>query len=165
MEFRILGALEVIDDQGTPLPLPKGRGRALLALLILHAGQVVSTDRLIDELWGEKPSATVTTALQGLVSGLRKLLEPSRSSGETPTVLKTNSPGYLLAVDADQADALRFRRLLNEAAGVPGPEQTAIVQAALDLWRGPALTDFAYQPFAQGEITALEELACPPTSL
>jgi DNA-binding SARP family transcriptional activator len=78
VEFRILGPLEVLDD-GRPVALPGGRGRALLALLILHAGEVVSADRLIDELWGENPRPTATTALQGLVSNLRKRLEPARA--------------------------------------------------------------------------------------
>ena len=73
MEFRILGPLEVFDE-GRPVALPGGRGRALLALLILHAGEVISADRLIDELWGESPPPTATTALQGLVSTLRKRL-------------------------------------------------------------------------------------------
>ncbi|MGH2704903.1 MAG: AfsR/SARP family transcriptional regulator [Actinomycetota bacterium] len=73
MEFRVLGPLEVLDGE-RPVTLPGGRARALLALLILRAGEVVSTERLVDELWGEVPPPTVTTALQGLVSTLRKRL-------------------------------------------------------------------------------------------
>ncbi|MCA1736856.1 MAG: helix-turn-helix domain-containing protein, partial [Actinobacteria bacterium] len=96
MEFGILGPLDVVG--GTRIiSLPRGRGRALLALLILNAGRVVSTDRLVDELWGQQPPATAATALQGLVSKLRKRLEPT----QTPTVLITREPGYVLAVDPD----------------------------------------------------------------
>ena len=157
MEFRILGPLEVLD-QGRPVALPGGRGRALLALLILHAGEVVSADRLIDELWGESPPPTATTALQGLVSTLRKRLEPARVGGEAGAVLRTVPPGYVLATDPTGVDANRFRRLLEEASGAAAAERSARLRQALSLWRGPVLAEFTYQPFAQREITALEEL-------
>ena len=157
MEFRILGPLEVLDD-GRPVALPGGRGRALLALLILHAGEVVSADRLIDELWGESPPPTATTALQGLVSTLRKRLEPARSGGEARAVLRTVPPGYVLATDPTRVDANLFRRLVEEASGAVAAERSARLRRALSLWRGPALAEFTYQPFAQREITALEEL-------
>jgi DNA-binding SARP family transcriptional activator len=74
MEFRILGSMEVLDG-ARPLALPAGRGRALLALLVLHAGEAVSAERLIDELWGEHPPATASTVVQGHVSRLRQVLE------------------------------------------------------------------------------------------
>jgi DNA-binding SARP family transcriptional activator len=77
VEFRILGPLEVLDEDRTVL-LPRGRGRALLAVLVMHVGEVVSTDRLIDELWGQTPPPTATKALHGLISGLRRRLEPVR---------------------------------------------------------------------------------------
>lgn len=157
MEFRILGPLEV-DDGDRPVPLPSGRGRALLALLVLHAGEVVSAERLVDDLWGETPPPTAPTALQGLVSALRKRLEPSRRPGEVPGVLGTRPPGYVLAIDPDDVDANRFRRLLEEAGGLPASERAAQLHRALSLWRGPALAEFTYEPFAQAEIAALEEL-------
>ena len=157
MDFRILGPLEVLDED-RPVALPGGRGRALLALLILHAGEVVSTARLIDELWGERPPPTVTTALQGLVSNLRKRLEPAKAGGEAPAVLRTTPPGYVLAVDPIRVDSNLFRRLLEEASGAAASERSARLLRALSLWRGPALAEFTYQPFAQREITALEEL-------
>jgi DNA-binding SARP family transcriptional activator/class 3 adenylate cyclase len=157
VEFRILGPLEVLDDDG-PVALPGGRGRALLALLILHAGEVVSADRLIDELWGESPPPTATTALQGLVSTLRKRLEPARVGGEAGAVLRTVPPGYVLATDPTRVDANLFRRLLEEASGAAAAERSARLRQALSLWRGSALAEFTYQPFAQREITALEEL-------
>jgi DNA-binding SARP family transcriptional activator len=157
VEFRILGPLEVLDD-GRPVALPGGRGRALLALLVLHAGEVLSADRLIDELWGENPPPTATTALQGLVSTLRKRLEPARAGGEARAVLRTVPPGYVLTIDPARVDSNRFRRLLEEARGAAAAERSARLRRALSLWRGPALTEFTYQPFAQREITALEEL-------
>jgi DNA-binding SARP family transcriptional activator len=157
VEFRILGPTEVLLD-GRPVPLPKGRGRALLGVLLLRAGEVVSTDRLIDDLWGESPPATVHTALQGLVSKLRRRLEPQRRRDEPHAVLLTRHPGYLLAVQPGQIDAHRFRRLVAEADETSPERAAAQLSAALALWRGPALVDFAYEPFAQHEIAELEEL-------
>jgi DNA-binding SARP family transcriptional activator len=157
VEFRILGPLEVLDGD-RPLALPGGRGRALLALLILHAGEVVSTERIIDELWGESPPPTVDKALQGLMSNLRKRFEPPRAAAEAPKILRTAPPGYVLAVEPNRVDAHRFRRLVADASGAPASERSARLRHALSLWRGPALADFTYEPFAQREITVLEEL-------
>ena len=157
MEFRILGPTEVLDN-GEPIPLPKGRARSLLGLLVLRAGEVVSTDRLIDELWGESPPPTVGTALQGLVSSLRKRLEPDRDRAEPPMVLVTRGYGYQLAIDPGVVDANRFRRLLVEAAQAHAEHAAELLRGALDLWRGPALADFTFEPFAQVEIAELEEL-------
>jgi DNA-binding SARP family transcriptional activator len=157
VEFRILGPLEVLDGE-RPVSLPRGRGRALLALLVLRAGEVVSTDQLIDWLWGERPPPTAVTALQGFVSTLRKRLEPARGAGEAPAVLETRPPGYVLAIDPGEVDAYRFRRLLEEAAGAPTSEKATKLRTALGLWRGPALADFKYEPFAQTDIAVLEEL-------
>jgi DNA-binding SARP family transcriptional activator len=100
----------------------------------------------------------VATALQGLVSNLRKRLEPAKAGGEAPAVLRTTPPGYVLAVDPIRVDANLFRRLLEEASGAAASERSARLRQALSLWRGPALADFTYQPFAQREIAALEEL-------
>jgi len=157
VEFRILGPMEVLDGD-RPVHLPRGRGRALLALLVLRAGEVVSTDQLIDWLWGEVPPPTAITALHGLISTLRKRLEPARSSSEAPAVLETRPPGYVLAIDRGEVDAYRFRRLLEEAAAAPAPERAAKLRTAIGLWRGPALADFRYEPFAQTDIAVLEEL-------
>jgi DNA-binding SARP family transcriptional activator/tetratricopeptide (TPR) repeat protein len=157
VEFRILGPLEVLKDSQA-VSLPRGQGRTLLAILVLRAGEVVSTDRLIDELWGEDPPATATNALQNLVSKLRKRLEPASASGVLPTVLETHLPGYLLAIDPGQVDANRFRHLLAEAREASVDDRAAMLHRALSLWRGPALADFIYEPFAQTEIAALEEL-------
>lgn len=157
MEYCVLGPLEVINC-GRAVVLPRGRGRALLAILVLHAGEVVSADRLIDELWGETPPPTVGTALHNLVSALRKRLEPARATGELPTVLQTCPPGYRLVIDRGEVDANRFRLLVEQAAGLPQADRGAGLRRALALWRGPALADFTYEPFAQGPIAELEEL-------
>lgn len=156
MEFRILGPLEVVGENG-PLALPHGRSRPLLALLAIHPGRVISTDQLIDQLWRSTPPATATTKLHGLVSTLRRVLEPGRLAGQKPEVIKTQAPGYVLAVDPDQVDAQRFRRLIGDAERLATSEKEIVLGQALELWRGPALADFTYEPFAQSEIMALQE--------
>jgi DNA-binding SARP family transcriptional activator len=157
VEFRILGPLEVLDG-GRAVALPRGRARALLARLILDAGNVVSAERLIHDLWGEVVPPTVRTALQGLVSNLRTRLEPRRARGEAPAVLRTAATGYALAIDPACVDANRFRRLLEESRAADAAKRAAALRQALNLWRGPPLADFMYEPFAQREIAALEEL-------
>jgi predicted ATPase/DNA-binding SARP family transcriptional activator len=149
LDFRLLGPLEVRDGERT-LSLGGRKQRTLLAILLLHANEVVSTDTLIDGLWGERAPKTAGTALQVYVSNLRKLLSPER--------LETRSPGYLLHVQPEELDLARFERLAAEGNG-DDPEATATALAeALSLWRGRPLADFAYDPFAQGEIARLEEL-------
>jgi DNA-binding SARP family transcriptional activator/class 3 adenylate cyclase len=157
MEFRILGSMAVRDGTRRVV-LPAGRGRALLALLVLHASEAVSAERLIDELWGEHPPATASTVVHGLVSKLRKELEPRRAKGEPPAILRTVETGYLLAIEPDAVDANRFKRLLDESRGATVAVRSAMLADALHLWQGPALADFTYEPFAQRAITALEEI-------
>ena len=156
-EFRILGPLEVVEhDQ--PLLLGGPKQQALLAILILHRGQLLSADRLIDELWGEHPPATAAKTLQGYVSRLRKTL------GED--VLLTRGHGYALTLPPGQLDLDQFERLAREgrAAVSAGDAATAgeRLREALGLWRGLPLSEFAYEPFAQGEIARLAEarIAC-----
>jgi len=139
MEFRILGPLEVLEN-GRRLELGGAKQRALLAILLLHANEVVSTDRLIDALWEDDPPETGRKALQVYVSQLRKALGKRR--------IATHAPGYRLEVETDELDLARFQRLLEE--GEP--------REALSLWRGPPLADFAYESFAHGEIARLEDL-------
>ena len=95
MEYRILGPLEVLD-QGRPVSLGGTRQRALLTLLLLHRNEVVSTDRLLDELWGERPPESGPKAVQVAISQLRKALHSPRAPEEG--VLITRAPGYLLRV-------------------------------------------------------------------
>jgi DNA-binding SARP family transcriptional activator len=151
MEFRILGPLEVLAD-GRPLPVPGHRQRCLLALLLIRGNQVVPADVLIDELWPAESSEAGTAALQASVSRLRRAL------GDGAGLLQTVAPGYRLQVSADQLDVHRFEALV-EAAADAGPEAAAgKLRAALALWRGPALADVAYEPFAQAPIGRLEDL-------
>jgi DNA-binding SARP family transcriptional activator len=149
LEFRVLGPLEVWDDERA-LQLGGPKQRALLALLLLDARRVVSTDRLIDVLWGEQPPATAATSLQNLVSQLRKLLGAD--------VLVTKPPGYRLEVQAEQLDLERFRRLVEAARQASAAERSRKLREALALWRGAALADLAYEDFAQNEVARLEEL-------
>jgi predicted ATPase/DNA-binding SARP family transcriptional activator len=155
MEFRILGPLEA-GAADAPVALGGTRQRAVLALLLLQANEVVPADVLIDELWDGQPPATARTALQGYVSRLRQALGPAKEA------LVTRSPGYLLQVGPGALDSERFEGLLGSArqAGAVGEDAAAAEQLreALGLWRGEALADFRYEPFAQGEIARLEEL-------
>jgi DNA-binding SARP family transcriptional activator len=162
MEFWILGATEVLDG-GRRIQLPSGRGRALIALLALHAGEPVSVDRLIDELWGEDPPPTARTVVHGLVSRLRRVLEPRTAKSRPGALLQTIGSGYRLAVEPGAVDAHRFKLLIDECRGAPAEVRAAKLSLALSLWRGPALADFEYQPFAQRAITALEELRIEAT--
>lgn len=149
LDFRVLGPIEIGADGGF-LSLAGQRQRALLADLLLHAGEVVSTDRLVEDLWGERPPRTASTSLQNAISQLRKLIGAE--------LLVTRRPGYSLAVPPEAIDARRFERLLEEARAGGAEERARKLRAALELWRGPPLADVAYEPFAQGEIRRLEEL-------
>jgi DNA-binding SARP family transcriptional activator len=161
VEFRILGPLEV-HHNGESLPLGGAKPRGLLAILLLNVNQVVSTDRLIDELWGDGPPDTAAKALQVHISQLRKALEPDRRPGEPGRVVITRSPGYLIELDPDQLDLGRFERLAAKgrgalARGEPGLA-TRTLREALALWRGPPLADLAYADFVQRDAPRLEEL-------
>src|ERR671935_749132 len=147
LEFRILGPFEV-GRNGEPLELPAGKPRALLAVLLLRRGEVVSVDRLVDELWGEQPPPTAAKNVQGYVARLRRVL----GNG----ALLTQAPGYALRVEA--LDAARFQALVEEARHEEPGAAAPRLEEALALWRGPPLADFAYEPFAQDEIRRLEEL-------
>jgi DNA-binding SARP family transcriptional activator len=149
IEFRILGPLEVTRD-GTPVVLGGPKQRALLAYLLLRRGEVVSTDRLVDELWGEHPPRTATTSLQNLVSQLRKSLGPD--------VVATRPPGYVLHVDGADLDLARFERLVAESCDGAPEDRARLLRDALSLWTGPPLAEFTYEPFAEGEIARLDEL-------
>ena len=161
MDFRILGPIEVIDDD-RPLALGGTRQRALLGMLLLHAGEVVSSDRLIEELWPGERREDASGALQVAVSRLRRSLEPARKSGTASRLLFTRAPGYGLLADPDRIDAKRFEALAERGrrsltGGAPG-EARELLGEALGLWRGPPLADLAYESFCQAEIGRLEEL-------
>src|SRR5215207_8381816 len=152
LDFRILGALEVVED-GRSLRLGGAKQRSVLAVLLIHRREVVSADRLIDALWGERPPATAAKAIQVHVSHLRKALGAER--------LVTGGGGYMLDVEPGQVDVDRFERLAKEDRealdrGDPGAAAERL-REALGLWRGPPLADLAYESFAQNEIGRLEE--------
>lgn len=160
MEFRILGPLEV-RDAGRALPLGGQKQRALLAILLLRANDLVSADRLIDELWGEEPPETARNVIQVYVSQVRKVLAAGSGSGERAT-LETRQPGYVLHVAPEDFDLSRVDRLAERgrSALVDGNVEVAArsLEDALALWRGEPLADFQLEPFAQREIARLEEL-------
>ena len=149
MRYLILGPLEVRDGE-TDVALPGGQQRKLLAILLLHSGEAVSSDRLIEELWDGKPPETAAKALQGYVSSLRKQLGPE--------TVETVGAGYRLTVAPEDIDAHLFEELLAEARPLERAPAAAKLRQALALWRGPALADFAYDDFARNEIDRLEEL-------
>ena len=149
MEFRILGPLEVLAGN-TPIEIAGSKRRAVLALLLLHANEVVRTERLVDELWGEQAPRNAPAALHNHVSRLRKALGPQ--------VLARREWGYVLRADEDAIDLGRFERLVAAAEPLPARERAAKLTEALKLWRGSALADLANEPGLQTEIARLDEL-------
>ncbi|HEY3238753.1 MAG TPA: BTAD domain-containing putative transcriptional regulator, partial [Acidimicrobiia bacterium] len=159
MEFRLLGNLEVTEGAAF-LDVGGAKQRALLAILLLHVNQVVPTDRLADKLWGGEPPPGATATLQSYVSGLRRALEPGRSA-EDHRLIVTRRPGYVIQLGPDQLDVARFETLVAQASQAlvrcDWARAASLSRHALELWRGPALADFAYEPFAQAEAARLEE--------
>ena len=149
LEFRVLGALEVLDE-GLPVRLGGRNQRALLALLLLRANEPVSTERLVDQMWGEHPPRTATTSLQNSVSQLRKLLGPG--------LVLTRPTGYVLELDGAQFDLACFERLVGEARSAAPDQKAHLLREALGLWRGSPLADLESETFAQSEIHRLEDL-------
>ena len=150
MYFRLLGPLEVVSDRDLPLALGGVKQRSLLAVLLLQANQLVSTDHLIDQLWGASPPATAAKSIQVYVSRLRKALGDGRFA--------THPPGYVLRVEPSELDLARFEQLAGEASRAAPERAAGKLREALALWRGSALADLAYEPFAQVEVARLEEM-------
>jgi WD40 repeat protein/DNA-binding SARP family transcriptional activator/tRNA A-37 threonylcarbamoyl transferase component Bud32 len=152
MRFQVLGPLEAWEG-GRRLALGGPKQRLVLAHLLLRANQVVSADRLIDQVWGEEPPEAARSALQAYVSRLRRPLGPERLQGRPP--------GYLLGAAPDEVDVLRFEDLVGQARRRAAAEPWAAVRLldeALALWRGPALADLAAEPSLGPELARLEEL-------
>jgi YVTN family beta-propeller protein len=154
MEFRILGPLEVRHDGEGRIPLGAGKQRAALAVLLLHANEVLTTERLIDELWGDSPPKAARKALQVYVAGLRKALGPER--------IRTHGPGYRLELAPGELDLDRFERLVQTGrdlrAGGDSAGAATALREALALWAGEPLADLSSEPFAQTAVPRLEEL-------
>ena len=155
MEFRILGPLEVVDEE-RQVALPSGKPAALLAVLLLRANEIVPADVLVDQLWGERPPKSAGHLVHVYVSQLRKAF------GSHGDVLATRSPGYVLGVGPDGLDLYRFELRLRDARDALGADDPAraarLATEALAVWRGPPLAEFAYESFAQAAIARLEEL-------
>jgi predicted ATPase/DNA-binding SARP family transcriptional activator len=155
VRFNILGSLSVVDGE-EDVEIPGTKTRLLLAVLLVRRGETVSSDRLIEELWGDSPPAGVQNALQALVSKLRRRL------GTAGRLLRTDQIGYRLDVEADDIDAQRFSYAIAKAhdALVGGDAITAsdLLSGALALWRGDALEGLAFEGLLHREATRLEEL-------
>jgi WD40 repeat protein/DNA-binding SARP family transcriptional activator len=159
VEFSVLGPLRVTDEHG-PVEIAGLKERILLARLVASAGQLVTTDELVDSLWGDAPPRTAAKSLQTYVLRLRNALEPDRHG--SPRLLVTEGPGYRLAVPDEAVDARRFARLadLGGRAYRAGraAAATATLREALGLWRGPAYAGFESARFGGGESRRLDEL-------
>src|SRR6266511_4309907 len=157
----MLGPLEA-RRAGRPLRLGSIKHRMLLAKLLLHANQVISTDELIDTVWGEQPPPTVRQSLQNHVAALRRVIEQAGTPAGQPRTLLTRDPGYLLQVDPDQIDLHRFRRMVDQGrAALEGGERrtaTKLLHEAVALWRGPALADVVAAGVSWPELAGIDEL-------
>ena len=153
IEIRLLGPVDVLRE-GRPVGLGGAKPRALLAALALEPGHVVSVDRLVEALWPTAPPDTAAHAVQVYVSQLRSALGSA--------TIATRPPGYALELEPGCVDAQRFERMTDKGRASltrgDAVAAAAILRAALALWRGPALADLLYEPFAQTEIGRLEEL-------
>ena len=154
MDFRILGPLEVYDGDRAVV-LGGARQRAVLAILLLNRGEIVSADRLIEDLYDGEPPATAAKSLQAHISRLRRALAPAAP-------LHTRGSGYVLEASPDQVDADRVALMLADGrqklAAADPASAAALLAEALGLWRGAPLADVAYERFAQDEIARLDEL-------
>ena len=159
VRIRVLGSLQLGGDRD---PLRSGRLRRLLAVLLVHHGTVVSVDRLAQVLWEDGQPAEPTAALQTLVWRLREAVRAADCDGAAR--LLTRTPGYLLDVDGEQVDVVRFERLVRTAASQPPEQATALLEEALSLWRGSAYAEFADDEFARTEAARLQELRLAASS-
>lgn len=173
IRIRVLGSLTATVDKAGDAPTPLDRDssrpdpvdlggrrqRSVLALLLVARGDVVSVDRLIDDLWHGEPPPRALGALQAYISNLRRLLEPDRAPRAPASVLVSSPPGYAMRLDTDAVDAWRFEAVLRAAPGIANPRQRrSAIEDALAVWNGPAYAEFATEPWAQPEATRLEEL-------
>ncbi|WP_431894141.1 BTAD domain-containing putative transcriptional regulator [Nonomuraea sp. bgisy101] len=155
MRFGILGPVEARRADGGAITVGGARLRALLAMLVLDAGRIVPTERLIEGLYGEQPVTGETNALQSQISRLRRNLD---------TPIEFHPAGYRLAVDGEEVDAHRFERLIRQGRATESAAQrSALLAEALRLWRGPALSDVREAPFAPAQAARLEELRVDAT--
>ena len=159
--FCVLGRVAVVVD-GRERVLGNTREAALLADLLVHANQVVTAERLIDDVWRGVPPPGAAATLQTYVKNLRKLLVPDGASGPARSPVETQRPGYRLVVGAQDLDAWRSEQLITAGrrALADGDAMTAAtrLREGLALWMGPAYANLAGESFAQAEAVRLEEL-------
>jgi DNA-binding SARP family transcriptional activator/tetratricopeptide (TPR) repeat protein len=160
LRFSVLGSFRV-DRDGVEIGLGPRLQRTLLAILVVDAGHAVPVDRLIDLLWREDPPAAALASVQAYVSQLRRVLEPGRPARTPARVLVTQDPGYMLRVQDDQVDALRFHELVRRGhddleEGRPSAA-AAVLEEALALWRGDPLAEFAAEPWSVAAVARLTE--------
>ena len=151
MQIRVLGSVDV-ELGGALVKLAGPKQRAVLSMLALNANEVVSVERLVDGLWGEEPPSSAPKMVQQYVSQLRRLL-----AADGPRIL-TRDGGYELHVDPASVDALRFERLVEQAAREPAGRRATLAQEALAGWHDPPLAGMREEPFAAAEGRRLEEL-------
>ncbi|MEU6393883.1 AfsR/SARP family transcriptional regulator [Streptomyces sp. NPDC046939] len=161
MEFRILGSVQICDDQTGMRVMPSGaKQRALLGALVVCVGQEVPSGRLVEELWGDRPPLGAANALQAHVARLRRLLLSSSGRGAHHDWLVTQPTGYALRADTSATDAQRFHRLVSEgreAATVDPDRSVRLLRSALGLWRGRAFEGSERGPICATEASILEE--------
>ncbi len=157
LQFQLLGPLGVRAGDGD-IELGSPKQRAVLAVLLLNANEIVPTDRIIDSVWGDAPPRTADHSVQIYVSELRKAL----ANGSAAELIETRPPGYVINVPPDSVDSLRFERLVREGLAAVRSGDTSrgrpILEQALRGWTGAPLADFAYEDFAQGHMRSLAEL-------
>jgi DNA-binding SARP family transcriptional activator len=153
LDIGLLGSFAATHD-GVPLDLGGPRQRAVLAMLVLHRGRLVSADQIVENLWADERPANAFASLQSYVSHLRRRLEPDVAARARSGVIERQANGYCVRVPEDAVDAWRFEQLLAERGG----DEVARLTGALRLWRGAALADYCDETWAQAEITRLEEL-------
>ncbi|NUR89653.1 MAG: AfsR/SARP family transcriptional regulator, partial [Nonomuraea sp.] len=154
MRFGVLGPLEVRTEGGERVTIPGLKVRALLADLLVHAGRVVSVDRLVEDLWGDDVPGNPAAAVQVRVSQLRKALEDAEPGARD--LIVSRAPGYVLDAPPGSIDADRFTALIAPSDAAARERADALAQA-LALWRGPAFADFADEEFTRAGIARLEE--------
>jgi predicted ATPase/DNA-binding SARP family transcriptional activator len=157
MRFGVLGPIAAWTDEGEQVSIPGAKVRALLADLVVHLGEPVTADRLVDDLWGEAPDSTNPAGmLSSKASQLRRALDAAQPGARGLVV--SPPPGYVLAVDATAVDAVEFTRLVDEGAACPDPGRAAeLLARALALWRGPAYAEVADRDFARAAAATLDE--------
>lgn len=158
VEFRVLGPVET-GSSGSAQPSPKQR--ELLAFLLVRAGEVLTADRIAEELWGESAGDVNPKTIQFHLSKLRDALEPDRPRGDTGTIIRTSNNGYVLDLESHWLDSRQFESLVRDARRVATSDPQAAsrtLREAVSMWRGRALEGLDHLPFAQVEAKRLDEL-------